>query len=403
MFKVNKELYALRERFRTFYNANLKKDYKELEAYRKKYLIQFYIRIILSVFIGCILLWTTNIYLLETHSQIYHLTFGSKTTDSNDIISYLWYIYIVTAFIACRQPFKDYKTNTKNMVMNKILSFFGTLKHGDGIGSKITAFDLKNALVFEKFDEFDEDDTFTGTYNNTNIAVTEYTLSRNFNLLSNIPSTYTTFKGVTIMLDFKQHYIGQTIVQEKKNPLSHYFKNKYFNIIAFLLSWFISGPILEQLKKYITVCVSSETPLQIFIIIFCTCLIIWLYTKYDEYQYPQDNNSLQQINLEDIVFKKRWKTHSNDQIGARVLLTPALMERMLEIKRRFYGRAIDFAFWDNKCLIAIHTNKDMFETTSLFTPALSYYKVQEVITQFYSIFSTIDLLNNSNKLLTQTT
>lgn len=35
MFKVNKELYALREQFRVFYNTNLKTDYKELETHRK--------------------------------------------------------------------------------------------------------------------------------------------------------------------------------------------------------------------------------------------------------------------------------------------------------------------------------------------------------------------------------
>ena len=37
------------------------------------------------------------------------------------------------------------------------------------------------------------------------------------------------------------------------------------------------------------------------------------------------------------------------------------------------------------------TNKDMFETTSLFSSALRYRKVQEVVAQFYSVFSAVDL------------
>jgi len=49
-------------------------------------------------------------------------------------------------------------------------------------------------------------------------------------------------------------------------------------------------------------------------------------------------------------------------------------------------------FWDKEMLIAIHTGKDMFEMTSLFTPALDYKKVQEVICQIYSIFEVIDVL-----------
>lgn len=57
----------------------------------------------------------------------------------------------------------------------------------------------------------------------------------------------------------------------------------------------------------------------------------------------------------------------------------------------FHGNRLDFGFWDKEMLIAIHTGKDMFETTSLFTPALDYKKVQEVICQIYSIFEVIDV------------
>jgi hypothetical protein len=68
------------------------------------------------------------------------------------------------------------------------------------------------------------------------------------------------------------------------------------------------------------------------------------------------------------------------------------MERILEVKRRFKGKSIEFSFFDNKLFIAISTNKDMFETTSLFNSALRYDRIQNVVYQFYSIFSIIDLL-----------
>jgi hypothetical protein len=45
-------------------------------------------------------------------------------------------------------------------------------------------------------------------------------------------------------------------------------------------------------------------------------------------------------------------------------------------------------------LIAIHTKKDLFETTQLSTSALNYESVQEVINQIYSIYALIDILKD---------
>jgi len=89
--------------------------------------------------------------------------------------------------------------------------------------------------------------------------------------------------------------------------------------------------------------------------------------------------------------------YADDQVGARYVLTPALMERMLAVKKLFHGNRIDFSFWGKNLLIAVHTRKDMFETTSLFKSALDYRKVQEVICQMYSVFSVIDVLKIREK------
>jgi tRNA threonylcarbamoyl adenosine modification protein YeaZ len=99
-----------------------------------------------------------------------------------------------------------------------------------------------------------------------------------------------------------------------------------------------------------------------------------------------------EVKLEDVVFSKKWKVYATDQIEARYLLTTAFMERILEVKRRFKGKDIEFSFFDNKLFIAVHTSKDLFETTSLFKSALSYHRMQNVVYQFYSVFSIIDLL-----------
>ena len=74
------------------------------------------------------------------------------------------------------------------------------------------------------------------------------------------------------------------------------------------------------------------------------------------------------------------------------------MEKINDVKTLFHGKYIDFSFFDSKLMIAVHTNKDMFETTSLFTPALDYFKVRDVVSQLYSIFAVIDILQEQKNL-----
>ena len=105
----------------------------------------------------------------------------------------------------------------------------------------------------------------------------------------------------------------------------------------------------------------------------------------------------QKVALEGLSFMRRWKILTDNQVEARYILTPVFMEKMLEIKHLFHGKAIDFSFFDKKLLIAVHTRKNLFETTSLFVPALSYHKVREVISQLDSIFSVIDVITDQQK------
>ena len=195
----------------------------------------------------------------------------------------------------------------------------------------------------------DGDDFFTGTYNGVNMQVSEERLA--VVVRTNKGSRESTvFKGIIIKLKLGKIIAGQTVVRRDRG---------WFNFM-------MPAPRLGE-KKF----ADGTVVESIFI-----------------------KSALQNIKLEDPVFEKEWEVYATDQVEARYILTPALMERMLEIKikRRFYGKSIEFSFFDNQVLIAVRTNKDMFETTSLFTPALAYHKVQEVVAQFYSVFSAVDLL-----------
>ena len=120
----------------------------------------------------------------------------------------------------------------------------------------------------------------------------------------------------------------------------------------------------------------------------------WLLNKFESSLWA---NLGKKVALEDVVFEKYFEAYSNDQIEARYLLTTAFMERILKVRDAFDGSSIEFSFFDNNLLIKIPTNKDMFETSSLFSSATDYSRVEEAFDQFCSVFSIVDILKLTAK------
>lgn len=68
------------------------------------------------------------------------------------------------------------------------------------------------------------------------------------------------------------------------------------------------------------------------------------------------------VKLENPVFERTFDVYSTDQIEARYLLTPSMMERLLQVERAF-GGGISLCFRDSKVIIAIPDRKNHFEAT----------------------------------------
>lgn len=74
----------------------------------------------------------------------------------------------------------------------------------------------------------------------------------------------------------------------------------------------------------------------------------------------------QRVKLEDMEFSKEFIVLSADQVEARYILSPSLMQRILDYKRKT-KKGISFSFVDNHLYCAIPNYIDLFETT-LFEP-----------------------------------
>ncbi len=76
---------------------------------------------------------------------------------------------------------------------------------------------------------------------------------------------------------------------------------------------------------------------------------------------------LQRVRLEDPRFEDRYEVYSNDQVGARALLTPAVMERLLQLDSRTVGDPPRLVAEGGVLRVALGTGKkdDLFEPPSI--------------------------------------
>ncbi|MGI6392529.1 MAG: DUF3137 domain-containing protein [Candidatus Izemoplasmatales bacterium] len=75
---------------------------------------------------------------------------------------------------------------------------------------------------------------------------------------------------------------------------------------------------------------------------------------------PLSSRKFKKVQLESIDFNKKFKTYSTEELNAFYVLTPDIMEAILELEKRNAGR-ISLSFTGKNLYIAINNNKDTFE------------------------------------------
>lgn len=101
---------------------------------------------------------------------------------------------------------------------------------------------------------------------------------------------------------------------------------------------------------------------------------------------------LKRIHMESADFEKSFNVFSTDHIEARYLITPSFMERFQELSKVFKTKRISAAFYNNKLIITIDVQKNLFILGSLFTPVNNTKQYETLFKQITSLFSVIDVL-----------
>lgn len=102
--------------------------------------------------------------------------------------------------------------------------------------------------------------------------------------------------------------------------------------------------------------------------------------------------SYQEIKLEDPEFSRMYFVDGNDQVESRYILTTSFMERFKNIKNAFRASQMEASLKNNKILIAISTNKDLFKLGDITKPINDTKQFTELLNEFISILSIVDEL-----------
>ncbi len=90
-------------------------------------------------------------------------------------------------------------------------------------------------------------------------------------------------------------------------------------------------------------------------------------------------------------FERRFEAWSTDQVEARTLLDPIVLERFLELERLYDGKNFRAAFADRKLFAAIEA-KEGLSIGTMFKPLANPQRVENLLKEFDALFDLIDIL-----------
>ncbi|HYV91307.1 MAG TPA: DUF3137 domain-containing protein [Chitinophagales bacterium] len=105
------------------------------------------------------------------------------------------------------------------------------------------------------------------------------------------------------------------------------------------------------------------------------------------------------VKLENPVFEKFFKVFSNDQIEARYIISPSLMERLVEFREKVKNR-IYVSFIHSKVFIAIPLSKNLFEPNEFSSGVKSDY-LREYLFYLTLVTDIVDDLNLNTRIWTK--
>ena len=269
------------------------------------------------------------------------------------LLCFFLIISFVTLFLLFAECFlypqieKDLIMKMKANCFANILKAFGNI-YWTNDKKVIDDFELSASGLFVDYTDRTTDDEFYGEYNGVGFAVSEIQLFKKQYVGRNSDTLIPVFKGVVLQFFCKNHTNKRTIVATKTDLTEK--SNVWFLPLLSFLGF--AQPILTSLCK-------NDYSSALFFI--GLALVVSLGGMLLRAFSCSKEDKLDKVVLEDWEFNNDYNVYSTDQIQARYHLTPAFMEKFKNLQTVFGSKNARCAFYDDKIMFAIKTNKNLFE------------------------------------------
>lgn len=100
-------------------------------------------------------------------------------------------------------------------------------------------------------------------------------------------------------------------------------------------------------------------------------------------------SGMQRATLEDPEFEKAFEVYTTDQVEARFLLTPDMMQTLVDLERTFHGKKLRCAFSGERMFVVVEGG-NLFEPGTMFKPLDNPQRVRELLMDFAAVFNLIE-------------
>lgn len=102
-----------------------------------------------------------------------------------------------------------------------------------------------------------------------------------------------------------------------------------------------------------------------------------------------NGRKLERVRLVDSRLEKAFEVWGTDQVEARYLLHPVMMERLLELETKLHGKRLRCAFEGGDLLVAVEGG-NLFEPGDLFKPLVNPARARRIADEISGVFGVMD-------------
>lgn len=227
------------------------------------------------------------------------------------------------------QPKREYALAYKQKILPKLALLFGDFQYN--AKGKIIMGEMKPSGLIPSYDNYSSEDYFQGRYKGISVEFSEIKLTEEQGSGKN-RRTVTKFKGLAILIILtNKKFLGHTTLQRNASKIGQWFKEK--------------------------------------------------------------TTKMKRANMVDPEFEKIFDAYTTDQVEARYLIDPLMIENLKALYEEYDGKTMSAAWYDSKMLILISSNHNHFEPADIKIPATDPQSVVSMKHEIGQILSIIDILD----------